>query len=132
MGSEMCIRDRAKVRPNWQATLPKNACGEPAAGADTAGRFQARRRRRGGVASATAPSSLFAWHATARGRPYEALDGVRRLSRPTVSPYHVRDVAGIASTALQAEKPTRSSSGLDASLGLSNWSPPCVLLWVRI
>ena len=56
------------------------------------------------MASATAPSSLFEGQPTARGRPLTKLDGVRLLSRPAVSPYHLEDVAGIAPTGLLAEK----------------------------
>ena len=94
-------------QPNWQATLPKNACGEPAARCRYPRLFGARRRRRVVVASATAPSSLFEGQPTARGRPLTKLDGVRLLSRPAASPYHLEDVAGIAPTGLLGQKATR-------------------------
>ena len=98
-------------QPNWQATLPKNACGagEPAARYRRLIWGAAEASRRGGVGDGSFVA--FEGQPTARGRPYEAVDGVRRLSRPAVGPYHVENVAGIAGEWNSRKKATRSSSG---------------------
>ena len=74
-------------QPNWQATLPKNACGagEPAARYRRLvwGAAEASWRGGGGDGSFVA----FAWHCHR-----EALDGIRLRFRPAVSRYNLEDV----------------------------------------
>ena len=99
-----CPRRPDFGQPNGQATLPKNACGagEPAARCRRSVWGVAEASRRGGVGDGSFVA--FAWHATARGRPYEALDGVRLLSRTAVSPYYLEDVCLHGSDGLVAGK----------------------------
>ena len=107
---------------------PKMPAASRPRGADTAGQFGARRRRRVEVASATAPSSL------SRGMPPRAVDHMRRWTafgcfptRPTTSRTSLTSLP-LVPTAFQAVKPTRSSSGLDASLGCPTLSHLCPAL----
>ena len=101
-----CPRRTYFGQPNWQATLPKNACGEPAGGADTPGCLG----RGGGVAEGWRRRRLLRRFRASSNRARWALtklDGVRLLSRPAASPYHLEDVAGIAPTGLLGQKATR-------------------------